>query len=204
MEFNTLLDDTDVKVWNSETGKNVANLKGHSGSIYSIKMTSDGAYAVSVGTDKFIRIWDVRQQQQVCSLDGTQFNDMNEVALNCSPHLDGGASMQQSLRGLACVGHVDGSLTFWDMSMRKCIVQSQPHQSEARGVSFNVDGKYLASAGFDGQIVITDTSDLDNLAPVKTLQHEDKVVSVKWHPHLPLLLSTSADKTARVWYPQAQ
>ena len=30
---------------------------------------------------------------------------------------------------------------------------------------------------------------------------DDKVVSVKWHPFLPLLLSTSADKTARLWYP---
>jgi WD40 repeat protein len=69
-------------------------------------------------------------------------------------------------------------------------------------VSFSVDGKYLASAGFDSQIVITDTSDLDNLSPIKTLYHDDKVVSVKWHPFLPLLLSTSADKTARIWYPQ--
>ena len=84
------------------------------------------------------------------------------------------------------------------------MAQYLAHQSEARGVSFNVDGKYLASAGFDGQIVVTDTSDLDNLTTVKTLMHDDKVVSVKWHPHLPLLLSTSADKSARVWYPQTQ
>jgi WD40 repeat protein len=54
------IDDTDVKVWNSETGKNVSSLKGHSGSIYSIKMTADGAYAMSVGTDKYIRLWDIR------------------------------------------------------------------------------------------------------------------------------------------------
>jgi WD40 repeat protein len=77
------------------------------------------------------------------------------------------------------------------------------HSQEARGVSFNVDGKYLASAGFDGQIIITDTSDLNKLTTVKTLQHNDKVVSVRWHPHMPLLLSTSADKSVRVWYPQA-
>lgn len=49
-----------MKVWNSETGKNIANLKGHSDSIYSIKMTNDGSFAMSVGTDKFIRLWDVR------------------------------------------------------------------------------------------------------------------------------------------------
>jgi WD40 repeat protein len=110
-------------------------------------------------------------------------------------------SMQMQLAGLACVGHQNGSLTFWDINMRKCQALYLAHKAEARGVSFNVDGKYLASAGFDSQIVVTDTSDLDNLTTVKTLQHDDKVVSVKWHPHLPLLLSTSADKTVRVWYP---
>ena len=52
--------DTEIKVWDSETGKNVANLKGHKGSVNSIKMANDGSYAFSVGTDKFIHIWDVR------------------------------------------------------------------------------------------------------------------------------------------------
>lgn len=86
--------------------------------------------------------------------------------------------------------------------MRRCLTAINAHQSEVRGVSFTVDGKYLASAGFDSQIVITDTSDLDNPTTVKTLNHDDKVVSVRWHPFLPMLLSTSADKTARIWYPQ--
>jgi WD40 repeat protein len=51
-----------MKIWNCESGKNIANLKGHSGSIYSIKMSSDGSHAMSVGTDKFIRVWDVRMK----------------------------------------------------------------------------------------------------------------------------------------------
>lgn len=68
--FLKLLDDTDLKIWNTESGRNVANLKGHSGSIYSIKMSSDGSFAMSVGTDKYIRIWDVRTKAAVCSIDG--------------------------------------------------------------------------------------------------------------------------------------
>lgn len=161
---------------------------------------------MSVGTDKYIRIWDLRVKSHVCSIDGTAYGDMNEIVFATQQSSDAGNSsidhsINPLLAGLACVGHQDGSLTFWDINMRKCMAQYMAHQSEARGVSFNVDGKYLASAGFDSQIVVTDTSDLDNLTTVKTLQHDDKVVSVKWHPHLPLLLSTSADKTARIWYP---
>lgn len=71
-----------------------------------------------------------------------------------------------------------------------------------RGVSYSVDGYFVASAGYDHQVHISDTVNLEAVQVVKTLEHEDKVVSVKWHPYLPLLLSTSADKTARIWYPQ--
>ena len=69
-------------------------------------------------------------------------------------------------------------------------------------MSYSVDGYFVASAGYDSKVLISDTVNLDKVQVVKTLQHEDKVVSVKWHPYLPLLLSTSADKTARIWYPQ--
>lgn len=69
-------------------------------------------------------------------------------------------------------------------------------------MSYSVDGYFVASASYDSQVHITDTVNLEKVSVVKTLEHEDKVVSVKWHPSLPLLLSTSADKTARIWYPQ--
>jgi WD40 repeat protein len=83
-----LLDDTDLKVWNSETGRNIANLKGHSGSIYSVKMSNDGSYAMSVGTDKFIRIWDIRAKSAVCAIDGTKYSDMNEICFSSSPSIE--------------------------------------------------------------------------------------------------------------------
>ena len=123
---NNNIDDTDLKVWNSETGRNVANLKGHSGSIYSIKMSNDGSYAMSVGTDKYIRLWDLRTKSSVCAIDGTSYADMNEICYSSSPSTEAGNMreeklMNSSLNGLACVGHVDGSLSFWDLNMRKCL-----------------------------------------------------------------------------------
>lgn len=114
-------------MWNSETGRNVSNLVGHQGSIYSIKMTSDGSYGMSVGTDKHIRLWDVRAKAQICAIDGSAYGDMNEIVFTPSAGaLDSGNSslensMQMHLAGLACVGHQNGSLTFWDINMRKCL-----------------------------------------------------------------------------------
>ena len=85
-------------------------------------MASDGSHAMSVGTDKFIRMWDVRAKAAVCSIDGTMHADMNEIAFSSSPVLESGSGRGGSqLNGLACVGHVDGTLTFWDLNMRRCL-----------------------------------------------------------------------------------
>ena len=72
-----------------------------------------------------------------------------------------------------------------------------------RGVSYSADGKFVASAGFDKSIMISDTKNQDQMQVVKVLDHDDKVVSVRWHPYLPLLISTSADKSARIWAPMS-
>ena len=68
-------------------------------------------------------------------------------------------------------------------------------------MSYSADGKLVASAGFDKSIMISDTKTQDQMQVVKVLDHDDKVVSVRWHPYLPLLISTSADKSARIWAP---
>jgi WD40 repeat protein len=57
--------ENEVKVWDTETGQNVANLQGHVGNIYSIKTSFDGSFAISVGTDKMIKIWDIRVRKFV-------------------------------------------------------------------------------------------------------------------------------------------
>lgn len=80
--FSGGLMENDVKVWDTEIGKNIANLKGHQGNIYSIKMSYDGSFAVSVGTDKIIKIWDVRCKKYVDEMDGSSFSEMNEISLS--------------------------------------------------------------------------------------------------------------------------
>jgi WD40 repeat protein len=57
--------ENDVKVWDTEKGQNVANLQGHQGNIYSIKSSFDGSFAISVGTDKMVKIWDIRSRKYV-------------------------------------------------------------------------------------------------------------------------------------------
>lgn len=133
--------DHAVKVWNCETGQNVANLTGHTGDIHCIKMAADGSFAVSVSTDGKILLFDVRAQKAVGSLDATGFSEMHDVALSNLQQSSIGATTnmqsinsggdtsanQDSLNGFAAVGHNDGSVSIWNLQMRQCFAHHKLH-----------------------------------------------------------------------------
>ena len=106
-------------------------------------MASDGTFAISVGTDKKILLFDIRCMKAVGSMDATSFPEMHEIALfsqasnlegvnaqnmssmggmPTSPH-----SLVDSLNGFAAVGHNDGSVSIWNLNMRQCFAAQKLH-----------------------------------------------------------------------------
>ena len=60
----------------------MANLIGHSGDIYSVKASYDGSFAVSVGVDKVVKLWDIRSKSLVGEIDGSHLSEMYEICLS--------------------------------------------------------------------------------------------------------------------------
>lgn len=183
--------DPYLRIWDTETGNNIYNLEGHPNGVFSVKPNFDGTYFVSVGKDAHLKVWDIRDQKCVYSLDCSEFGETTCVTLN--------SEVFNTPSKIAAVSHSSGIISLWDLNMRKWVNDVLAHDKEARSVSFSYDGKYLASGGFDSSIKIMDLT--DEFKIVKVLEHTNKVISVKWHAQQPLLLSTSADKSARVWIP---
>jgi len=183
--------DSSLKIWNTETGDNILNLEGHQKGIFSVKSNFDGSFFASVGKDAALKLWDLRAQKWIYSLDSSEFGEPTWVSLN-SENFD-------TANKIAAVSHTSGAVSLWDLNMRKWVNDVKAHQKEARSISFSYDGKYLASGGFDSKIKILDL--MREWEIVKELEHNNKVISVNWHTQHPLLLSTSADKTARIWIP---
>lgn len=134
------VNDADLKVWDSQTGQNISNLKGHQGNINTIKMSQDGTLAASAGTDRTIKVWDVRKQTCITSFDAGKYSEINDI---CFKGVDEMRSVKSSKSMLASFGitaiaaHNDGSMTFWDMNTRKAITKQQQHEGECRSVSFD-------------------------------------------------------------------
>jgi len=205
--------DPDIKVWNVETGQCVQNLKGNEGAVYRITASGDASYFTSVGFDKKVRLWDIRSNRCSMALNGSSFVEMSYVSLNHSAvqtrvetkskiaqlymtRMNQRPSQSFSSQKLAAVAHCDGMVTFWDLTASRLFSKLNYHKSECRSVEFSSDTRWLVSASFDTTLGLVD---MHRGQTYRLEQHADRVVSATWHPYLPIVLSTSADKTARLF-----
>ena len=62
--------DQTVSIWNFETGRRVAALDGHSGTVNGLAFTNDGTRLATANGDGSIRVWDTRTGQQQLELRG--------------------------------------------------------------------------------------------------------------------------------------
>ena len=177
-----------IKIWDTIKGINIVCLEGHNSDVNTVKWSNDSQLFASCGLDKTIRFWDIRDYKSINILSGIQYADINDISI-----------FSKGNNTIIAVGHNDGLVTIWDYSKQCVIKEIYEHNEEVRSVAFSPDGKYLLSGSFDSKIKIYDiNNDFNNIGE---LEHGDKVVSCKWHPEIPLIISTSADRTARVWIP---
>ncbi|KAJ8866297.1 hypothetical protein PR048_032140 [Dryococelus australis] len=154
-----------------------------------------GAMFVSGSQDKTVRFWDLRTRGCV--------NMVTPVTVS-------GTRQQGSPVAAVCVdpsgrllvsGHEDSSCVLYDICGQRSVQGFRPHSADVRSIRFSPSAYYLLTAGYDNKLVLTDLQgDLTLPLPsVVVAQHQDKVISGRWHPTEFSFLSTSADKTATLW-----
>ena len=167
----------------------VQSMAGHSGHVLSLCNWGSATFA-SGGADKTVRFWDIRARGCVNMV---QYggNNGSAVAACC---------VDPSGR-LLVTGHEDSSCILYDVRGGRTIQSFKTHSADVRSVRFSPNAFYLLTAGYDNRLVLTDLQgDLTGQLPsVVVAQHQDKVISGRWHPSDFSFLSTSADKTASLW-----
>lgn len=185
--------DCKIYITDCATSTPYQALSGHGSHILSL-YNWGGAMFVSGSQDKTVRFWDLRTRGCV-----------NVVTPATNPN-----SRQGSPVAALCVdpsgrllvsGHEDSSCVLYDIRGNRPIQCFKPHSSDIRSIRFSPSAYYLLTASYDNKLVLTDLQgDLTMPLPsVVVAQHSDKVISGRWHPSDFSFLSTSADKTAKLW-----
>ena len=69
-----------IRIWNTESQRQVQVLTGHTGAVYRVACSPDGQTVISGGEDGTVRVWDVKSGKEVRSLKGHEEGPVTCVA----------------------------------------------------------------------------------------------------------------------------
>ena len=182
--------DKNIYMWDTESGKRINSLIGHEKDINSLKFSVDESCQIkllgSCGNENNICFHDYRTSNPVKKIQIENHGDINDITFS---------------NDFICSVHNDGYICLYNNNISQNIVKEfKVSNKEIRAINFSKDGKFLLTASFDNKISIFDIN--DEMKLVKSLEHDDRAVNCKWHPDKPIIASSSADKTVRIWTPK--
>lgn len=174
-----------ISVWDVKTGKLHKSLEGHTWAINSICFSPNGKQLGSGSVDKSVRVWNVLTGE--CQYNLKTRGDALSVSF--SPNGEVLAS-----------GHDDYAVRLWNLKTGKLQQRLETHESSVHKVSFNSNGKILASAGGDGNIHCRAMNNLDIFVQTATYS---SVHWLAWHPcpsaGEDYFVTGHADSSMRYW-----
>ena len=129
-----------VKLWDTETGANIATLGGAGGPVV---FSPDGRILASCGNVQEIKLWNLETQTATMTLRGKAGAVFD---LTFSP--DGTTLVS---------GNGYGTIKFWDVATGENIATLKGHTGIVFSVDFSSDGTILASGSQDGTVLLWDT-----------------------------------------------
>jgi WD40 repeat protein len=165
--------DGTARVWKADTGAQLAVLRGHTAPVTTVAFARGSAYLLTGGEDGTVRLWDVREQPELRQL--ARFTRPVTRVRFAGPRIDATTA--------------DNRLHVLDGRGRPLAVR----RAEPAPLVRAPDG---ATARLRGKTVVIRRPDRREL----TLRgHQGRVTAAHFSPDGKLLVTTSRDRTARIW-----
>ena len=178
--------DNNVYLWDTENAEKISTLFGHKNDIFSIKnCVNDNKIFGSCGKDKNLCFFDLNSNTPFKQIEIKNHSEINDLSFS---------------NEIICAAHNDGFVSVVNFGDNKIVKEFKANEGEIRSLNMSFDGKFLMSSGFDKKTRIFDIN--NDFKEVKIIDGDDKVVCNRWYPDKPIIVTTSADKTARVYSPK--
>jgi WD40 repeat protein/predicted Ser/Thr protein kinase len=175
--------DRTVRLWETDTGREVLILKGHAGPVRGVAFSPDGRLLASGGNDHTVRVWEADTGREIHTLRG-HTDDVQGVAF--SP--DG--------RRLASASS-DHTVRLWETDTGREVLSIQPYNDLVMGVAFSPDGRRLALAYGHERVSVCEAATGKELL-VLTPQR-GWITGVAFSPDGRRLAVGSDDRAVHVW-----
>ena len=182
--------DLTARIWDAQTGKQLAVLKGHGKTaskipigVWGVAFSPDGKTVATGGSDKTVRLWDAKTGNLKKTITGHQ-----GLVFSVAFSPDG---------KLLASSSEDGTVCLWDLQSGKEKSRFDGDGSWIVCVSFSPDGKKLAAACYDSQVRVWDVEN-KKISHIFS-GHSGPIHYVAFSPDGKTLASAGDDKTVRVW-----
>ena len=181
----TRVADNTARVWDPNSGRELAVLKGHSDEVRSAVWSPAGSRILTASHDNTARVWDRTSGRQFTVLEGH------------SERVYSAAWSPDSSRILTVSG--GATVRVWDPSSDRQLSVLKGHSGGVTSAAWSPDGSRILTASNDTTARVWDPTSGRQLSVLKG--YSGGVTSAAWSPDGSRILTASEDITARVWDP---
>ena len=178
-----------ASIWSVADGKLIREFIGHRDSMYDAELSPDGKILATCSYDQKVILWDAASGEQLRLLEGH-----NDAIYDVAFSPDGTVLATASGDETAKLWRIEDGLRLDTLH--------QP-QAEQYVVTFSPDGKYVLAGGADNRIrvwqFISKKEQVINPLVYARFAHEGAVVDLAFSHDGGFLLSTSEDRSLKLW-----
>ncbi len=181
--------DKTARIWDANSGKELAKLEGHEGGVYSARFSPDGKQIVTAAWEKTapVRLWDV-----------SSLLDVKEIRR--LGHTDDVNSAVFSTDGKVIVtASDDKTARVWDASSGVELLKLVGHEGLVHSAAISPDGKRVVTGAWEKTAPVRLWDMADGREIKQLVGHEVDVNSVSFSSDGQLIVTASDDTTARIW-----
>jgi WD40 repeat protein len=175
--------DRVLRLYEADSGMLLRTFEGHTGTVMTAAFSGDGSKIVSGAADQSLIVWTTATGKPVTRIDTSSL----VMAVLFTP--DG----QQ-----VAAGTVDQRVRFFDAATGKPGISWVAHNHAVGGLSFDAQGTYLATCGYDNLVKVWPTATLGK-NPIVLAGHTGPLSGVALRPDGKFLVSAGSDSIIKLW-----